>query len=195
LNALTNCGIQIAGPFEPTIRHISIRHIAHIRLPLASRANENFPPARVSASCRIRHSACIGSIGLVRFSGWNADRAGKRVTHVAVLFLIGASGFVEARSETSGLMRLIGLVIGSAGVSAQNSDFWYIPSALLSGTAGAVAFALIYSIGDVGGFSGSTRSHRVVRQLVAVLGRGGRSRRPFRHGAWLSDMIHPQVVG
>jgi MFS transporter, ACS family, tartrate transporter len=62
-----------------------------------------------------------------------------------------ASGFALAASSPSDLMRLIGLVIGSAGGSASPPNFWYIPSALLSGTAG---LALINSVGGVGGFFG-----------------------------------------
>lgn len=90
----------------------------------------------------------------ILFSGWNADRTGKRVAHVAVPFLIAAAGFVLAANSTSDLMRLIGLVIGSAGISASIPNVWYIPSALLSGTAGAAGLALINSVGSVGGFFG-----------------------------------------
>lgn len=90
----------------------------------------------------------------ILFSGWNADRTNKRVAHVAVPFLIAAAGFVLAACSSSDLMRLIGLMIGSAGVAATIPNVWYIPSALLSGTAGAAGLALINSVGSVGGFFG-----------------------------------------
>jgi ACS family tartrate transporter-like MFS transporter len=90
----------------------------------------------------------------ILFSGWNADRTGKRVAHVAVPFLIAAAGFVLAACSSSDLMRLIGLMIGSAGVYATVPNVWYFPSVLLSGTAGAAGLALINSVGSVGGFFG-----------------------------------------
>jgi MFS transporter, ACS family, tartrate transporter len=95
-------------------------------------------------------AACIA----ILFSGWNADRTGKRVAHVAVPFLIAAAGFVLAACSNSDLVRLIGLVIGSAGIAASIPNVWYIPSALLTGTTGAAGFALINSVGSVGGFFG-----------------------------------------
>jgi ACS family tartrate transporter-like MFS transporter len=95
-------------------------------------------------------AACVA----ILFSGWNADRTGKRVAHVAIPFLIATAGFVLAACSSSDLMRLIGLVIGSAGISASIPNVWYIPSALLSGTASAAGLALINSVGSVGGFFG-----------------------------------------
>lgn len=96
----------------------------------------------------------LAACAAILFSGWNADRTGRRVAHVAIPFLIAAAGFVLAACSDSDVVRLIGLVIGSAGISASIPNVWYIPTALLSGSAGAAGLALINSVGSVGGIFG-----------------------------------------
>ena len=88
------------------------------------------------------------------FSGWNADRTGARVAHIAVPFLLAASGFVLTALTSNPVLGLIGLIIGTAGIAAGSPSVWVLPTALLTGTASAAGLALINSAGSTGGFAG-----------------------------------------
>ena len=90
----------------------------------------------------------------ILFCGWNADRTGARVAHVAVPFLIAGAGFVLAAATGSPVIGLLGLVIGTAGIGGGSPSVWVIPAALLTGTASAAGLALINASGSVGGFIG-----------------------------------------
>ncbi len=90
----------------------------------------------------------------ILFCGWNADRTGARVAHVAVPFLVAAAGFVLAAATSSPVLGLLGLVIGTAGISAGSPSVWVLPTALLTGTASAAGLALINATGSTGGFLG-----------------------------------------
>ncbi len=88
------------------------------------------------------------------FAGWNADRTGARVAHVAVPFLCAAAGFALTAVSSSPVLGLVGLVIGTAGVAAGSPSVWVLPTALLTGTASAAGLALINATGSTGGFFG-----------------------------------------
>ena len=94
------------------------------------------------------------SVAAILFCGWNADRTGARVAHVAVPFLIAGAGFVLAAATGSPVIGLLGLVIGTAGIGGGSPSVWVIPAALLTGTASAAGLALINASGSVGGFIG-----------------------------------------
>ncbi len=94
------------------------------------------------------------AVGATLFAGWNADRTGARVAHVAVPFLCAACGFVLTAMTTSPVLGLLGLVIGTAGIAAASPSVWTLPTALLTGTASAAGLALINSAGSTGGFAG-----------------------------------------
>jgi ACS family tartrate transporter-like MFS transporter len=94
------------------------------------------------------------AVPAILFCGWNADRTGARVAHVAVPFLCAAGGFVLAAVTSSPLLGLLGLVIGTAGIGAGSPSVWVLPTSLLTGTASAAGLALINSAGSTGGFLG-----------------------------------------
>ena len=88
------------------------------------------------------------------FCGWNSDRTGARIAHVAIPFLIAALGFVIAAFSKGPLYGLIGLTLGTAGIAGASPSIWALPAALLTGTASAAGLALINSAGSTGGFAG-----------------------------------------
>ena len=96
----------------------------------------------------------LASVAAILFCGWNADRTGARVAHVAVPFLCAAGGFVLAAATGNPVIGLLGLVIGTAGIGGGSPSVWVLPASLLTGTASAVALALINASGSVGGFVG-----------------------------------------
>jgi ACS family tartrate transporter-like MFS transporter len=94
--------------------------------------------------------AAVGSI----LVGRHSDRTGERAKHVAYPAFVGALAFVLAAFAPSPAMALLGLSIGATGIWCSNAIFWTIPAARLSGVAAAAGFALINSVGNLGGFFG-----------------------------------------
>jgi MFS transporter, ACS family, tartrate transporter len=86
--------------------------------------------------------------------GWNADRTGERVWHIAGPYLFASIGFVLAAFGSSPAVVLVGLIIGSAGITGGSPSVWALPAILLTGTASAAGLALINSVGSIGGFVG-----------------------------------------
>jgi MFS transporter, ACS family, tartrate transporter len=97
--------------------------------------------------------AITGLVALL-LCAWNADRTGERVWHVAGPYLFASVGFVLAAVASSPALILLGLMIGTAGITGATPSVWALPAILLTGTASAVGFALINSVGSIGGFLG-----------------------------------------
>lgn len=97
--------------------------------------------------------ALLGLCALL-FCAWNADRTGERVWHVAGPYLFAAVGFVIAATATSPAVVVMGLMIGSAGITGASPSVWALPAMLLTGTAAAAAMAFINSVGSIGGVVG-----------------------------------------
>jgi ACS family tartrate transporter-like MFS transporter len=98
----------------------------------------------------------IGALAALAFCGWNADRTGERVWHVAGPFLIAGLGFILAAYANAPALRLLGLILGMAGAVGASPSVWVLPSMLLTSTAAAAGLALINSTGSIGGFVGPT---------------------------------------
>ena len=92
---------------------------------------------------------------------WNADRTGERIWHVAGPYLFASIGFVLAALASSPAVILVGLMIGTAGITGASSSVWALPAILLTGTASAAGLALINSVGSIGGFLGPFAIGRV----------------------------------
>jgi ACS family tartrate transporter-like MFS transporter len=94
--------------------------------------------------------AAIGSI----LVGRSSDRTGERPKHIAYPAFVGAAGFVIAAYCTNPYLGMAGLCIAATGIWCANTIFWTMPAALLSGVSAAAGFALINSIGSLGGLFG-----------------------------------------
>lgn len=94
--------------------------------------------------------AAVGSI----FVGRHSDRTGERPKHISYPAFIGAAAFVLAAFAPSPGLALLGLSIGATGIWCSNAIFWTMPAAILSGVSAAAGFALINSVGNLGGFFG-----------------------------------------
>ncbi|MGA2100564.1 MAG: MFS transporter [Candidatus Sulfotelmatobacter sp.] len=89
--------------------------------------------------------------------GRHSDRTGERVWHVFLPAIIGGislaiSGFLTGTPA----LALVALTIGAMGIYAALPTFWTLPTAMLSGTAAAGGIALINSIGNLGGYFGTS---------------------------------------
>jgi ACS family tartrate transporter-like MFS transporter len=84
----------------------------------------------------------------------SSDKRGERVWHVALAELFAATGFLIAGLATADSIVLLGLVLAVVGINAAYGPFYTLPSTFLAGPAAAGGLALIYSIGNLGGFAG-----------------------------------------
>jgi ACS family tartrate transporter-like MFS transporter len=94
--------------------------------------------------------AAVGSI----YVGRSSDRTGERPRHIAYPAFIGAAGFVLAAYSGNVLLGMAGLCIAATGIWCSNTIFWTMPASVLSGASAAAGFALINSVGNLGGFVG-----------------------------------------
>lgn len=94
--------------------------------------------------------AAVGSI----LVGRSSDRTGERPKHIAYPAFIGALGFVLAAYSGNPYLGMAGLCIAATGIWCSNTIFWTMPAATLSGASAAAGFALINSVGNLGGFFG-----------------------------------------
>ena len=84
----------------------------------------------------------------------SSDKRSERVWHVALAELFAAAGFMIAGFASANAVVLLGLVVAVVGINAAYGPFYSLPSTFLAGPAAAGGIALIYSIGNLGGFVG-----------------------------------------
>lgn len=99
--------------------------------------------------------AAVAMIAVARSS----DRTRERRLHLACSAFVAAAGFFAAASMrilvgAALLPLLFCLCVCTAGIYSMFGPYWGIPTALLSGETAAAGFALINSVGVVGGFAG-----------------------------------------
>jgi len=94
--------------------------------------------------------AAIGSI----LVGKSSDHSGERPKHIAYPAFVGAIGFLIAASSANVYLGMVGLCLAATGIWCSNTIFWTMPAAMLSGASAAAGFALINSVGNLGGFFG-----------------------------------------
>lgn len=99
--------------------------------------------------------AAVAMIAVARSS----DRTRERRLHLAFGAFFSAAGFFAAASMRmfvgpALLPLLFCLCVCTAGIYSMFGPYWGIPTALLSGETAAAGFALINSVGVVGGFVG-----------------------------------------
>jgi len=86
--------------------------------------------------------------------GISSDRTGERRLHLAGSLMLAALGFLFSVLTGSAVWSVACLIIAAAGIWAALGPFWAFAGSFLSGTAAAGGFALINSIGNLGGFTG-----------------------------------------
>lgn len=96
--------------------------------------------------------AATGSVLIGRHS----DRSGERGLHIAIPAFIGALGFGVAALTNNPYLAIIALCTATTGLWISNTMFWTLPTAILAGAPAAAGLALINSVGNLGGFFGST---------------------------------------
>jgi ACS family tartrate transporter-like MFS transporter len=82
------------------------------------------------------------------------DRSGKRIALVAGPLLVGALGLVVAGASSDLRLSIVALTLAACGIYGMLPSFWTLPPTYLTGSARAAAFAIVNSIGALGGFVG-----------------------------------------
>ena len=93
--------------------------------------------------------------------GWSSDRTGERRFHIALCFLIAASGFAWAAYSHSLLAVLAAFGLAAVGYWSMMGPFWALPTRVLGGRAAAGGVAIITMIGSIGGFVGPALTGRL----------------------------------
>lgn len=102
--------------------------------------------------------------------GMLSDRTGERRRFIAGSLTLAAVGFLLSVFASSPVWSILCLVAAAAGIWGALGPFWAFAGSFLSGAGAATGFALINSIGNLGGFTGpflvgffldSTGSYRV----------------------------------
>lgn len=94
-------------------------------------------------------AACVGMILI----GKHSDRSGERKWHTVWCGVIGAAGLVlSGMFAHEPIVSLVGLSLAMTGALAGLAVMWSLPGAILSGAAAAAGFALMATVGNVGGY-------------------------------------------
>jgi ACS family tartrate transporter-like MFS transporter len=89
--------------------------------------------------------------------GNHSDRTGERKWHAAGCSLTAAAGILlSAFSQHSTALIVLAFTLSQVGQRSILSVFWAIPPIFLGGTAAAASIALINSIGNLGGWAGTS---------------------------------------
>ena len=86
--------------------------------------------------------------------GHHSDRTGDRKWHLAIAALVGAAGLAGSALLTNPVASFVALCVAAVGIWSMFGVFWAVPADYLSGLAAASGFAVINSIGTLGGFAG-----------------------------------------
>jgi len=86
--------------------------------------------------------------------GRHSDRTGDRKWHLAIAALVGSAGLAASAVSIDPMLSFLALCVAAIGIWSMFGVFWAVPADLLSGVAAAGGFALINSIGTLGGFAG-----------------------------------------
>jgi D-galactonate transporter len=86
--------------------------------------------------------------------GHRSDRVADRKWHLAGAAVVGAVGLAASAWFANPYLSFVALCVSAVGIWSMFGVFWAIPADFLSGTAAAGGFALINSVGNLGGFTG-----------------------------------------
>ena len=96
----------------------------------------------------------MAALGAMILWARSSDAKSELSWHVALPWLLAASGFALASIAQSDLIALVALTCVAVGILASFGPFFSLPSSFLGGTAAAGGIALVNSIGALGAFFG-----------------------------------------
>jgi len=118
-------------------------------LPSLVKASGVTNPLDVGLLSSIPYAAAV--VGMILISR-SSDSTGERRWHLSLAGVLGAIGLCASvffAHDTT--LAMVALTIGTVGVMATISQFWVMPSPILSGGAAAAGIALVNSVGSISG--------------------------------------------
>jgi len=82
----------------------------------------------------------------------HAARTGEQTWHIALPAFVGAASLAASVFVPGNAAKFALLCVAAAGIFSAQPVFWSLPSTFLKGAAAAAGFALINSVGNLGGF-------------------------------------------
>ncbi|MBM7470873.1 MFS transporter [Subtercola frigoramans] len=86
----------------------------------------------------------------------HSDKTGERRWHAAIPAIVGCVGITLSALVDNPVLIMISLCVATVGLTAQSAPFFQMPNFFLTGAAAAASFALINSLGNLGGFVAPT---------------------------------------
>ncbi len=120
-------------------------------MPQLIKALGNLSIMQVGVLTMIPYALAVVAMG---WWGRHSDRSGDRKWHLAIAALVGSAGLAGSAVSPDPVLSFAALCVAAVGIWSMFGVFWALPADLLSDTAAAGGFALINSIGTLGGFSG-----------------------------------------
>jgi ACS family tartrate transporter-like MFS transporter len=82
----------------------------------------------------------------------HSDRTRERIWHAALPMFTGCVGIALSLQFHSPLWIMVFICLANLGIGSQSAPFYQLPNSFLTGVAAAATFALINSVGNLGGF-------------------------------------------
>jgi len=112
----------------------------------------NYSPAQVGLLATLPYIAGVTAMILV---SRHSDKTGERLWHFTIPMFVSAVCLLGAGLTMSiPVVAIILLTLTGAGIFSALGNFWARPTAMLTGAAAAAGFAIINSLGNIGGFAG-----------------------------------------
>jgi D-galactonate transporter len=120
-------------------------------LPTLIKGSGVTEPLLIGTLTTLPYAAAAISMVLV---GRSSDKRRERRWHVTVPGLIGTVGWLVSVStgHSSIALAMAALTVATVGVMVTLSQFWCLPTAVLSGAAAATGVAVVNSVGNLAGF-------------------------------------------
>lgn len=96
----------------------------------------------------------LGAAIAIYIIGRTSTATGDRKWHMLFCLAASGAGLWLSAATDSPVLALIGLTFGAAGMQAAVPLFWAMPSAVFPAAIGAIAIAMINSIGNLSGLAG-----------------------------------------
>jgi len=120
-------------------------------MPLMLKSATGFSNFRVGVLSALPYLAATVFMVIL---GILSDRIGQRRPFIAGSLVLAAAGFLLSVPASSPVWSIACLVVAAAGIWGALGPFWAFAGSFLSGAGAATGFALINSIGNLGGFTG-----------------------------------------
>src|SRR5262249_59051450 len=96
----------------------------------------------------------VGAVAVVWW-GRHSDAKLERRFHLAFPLFVASSGIAASTVIDDPVMKMVVLCVAGFGIFGSLPVFWTFPTAFLGGAAAAGGVALVNSIGDLSGLSGT----------------------------------------